>query len=200
MKTPAKFTLIELLVVIAIIAILASLLLPSLSKARDYAKSIGCASNLKQLSLMCYTYIDNNGGFIPPLYVGTSSSGFMFVNLVQRECGSSYFLEKAWHCPSETDFSSNTWQGQGRSSFAPSFALTDSPLPLAQVKSLSTKMLLADAKLAYCINPWVFDTYISIRHRMASGDDFLFMDGHAEFMKWGSYGSNMTNKLYTPTY
>ena len=62
-----KFTLIELLVVISIIAILVSMLLPALSSAREKVKTIACSSNLRQISLGVFGYINDYNGYYPIL-------------------------------------------------------------------------------------------------------------------------------------
>lgn len=68
-----KFTLIELLVVIAIIAILAGILMPALSQAKERSRQSNCANNLKTLATATAMYSDSNNGHIPHNSVWRSS-------------------------------------------------------------------------------------------------------------------------------
>lgn len=77
------FTLIEILVVVAIIALLVSILLPSLSRAREQARRAQCGSNIRQQIMACFMYAQNNRGNMPmnPTQLGYSSGGY-YINTV----------------------------------------------------------------------------------------------------------------------
>jgi prepilin-type N-terminal cleavage/methylation domain-containing protein/prepilin-type processing-associated H-X9-DG protein len=102
------FTLVELLVVIGIISVLIAMLLPALNKARESAKQVSCASNLRQIGMAAQMYANENHGWLP--YAEYTSSIKWYTVLEPYLKNKTRVTGGAWTCPSTQD---NFWLGYG---------------------------------------------------------------------------------------
>lgn len=204
------FTLIELLVVIAIIAILASMLLPALSKARAKSQTIVCRTQLRQIALSAHSYMDDNGDTMPCSYQAKSSR---FYNWPQALAAYIETLEykagrDCYRCPADSELFANSGYYVSYAPNTSAFAYFDTshtndslaPLYSANtVKRPSSFRVMVDrhaTALPPCgTNPWYYG-FCSVQdagaesasaemlHRFHSGDvNCMFVDGHVELFK-----------------
>jgi prepilin-type N-terminal cleavage/methylation domain-containing protein/prepilin-type processing-associated H-X9-DG protein len=191
MKTRTSgFTLIELLVVIAIIAILASLLLPALSRAKQKAWTTACLSNVRQIGIASRMYADENQDALPR----SSHQGQSWVGSLQPYLGGT----NLWRCPRDPN-KTRTY----------SYAINDFLLPpepgstatdynkSTSLPSASETLFMAECADDYAFidhfhfvpsddgdySPGGFASQVGVK-RHQSGANYLFVDGHAQFLSW----------------
>jgi len=190
------FTLIELLVVIAIISLLVSILLPSLTMARELARGVVCLNTLKALGVLFQFYVSDTDGYLPAshgagTYVGPYPNTTWFyvlevAGLLHRETpGGRYRLA---HCPSHDAANIPAYPfGMNFVTFPGAWGTPPTYRRLSSITHYGDRMILGDSAWDYRVQPYSevsWSTSLSSIHY--GGPNCLYLGGHAAWMDYDS--------------
>jgi prepilin-type N-terminal cleavage/methylation domain-containing protein/prepilin-type processing-associated H-X9-DG protein len=204
------FTLIELLVVIAIISILASMLFPTFSRAREQARKVVCLSNLKQLATAIQMYTQDYDELHPighPFWVGELTDTVPAPNYLVDVTFTYTRSTQIWVCPSwkgvylKPNFVGNygfitepTNNLIGQSAITGKIGTTNVSLPEVPPASLASVGKPAEFPLLYCgsapqqTDPSLLNAHTGLSHTAwkdggaIGGTNVMFADGHAKYL------------------